>query len=88
MANSDERSKLVLFDRKAATELFIRSNHNDFATTAELKSRNFSGWRENQLAQRYELWLTGEIEETISFAVVKLNPTALEEIHKRVFKLD
>ena len=43
MANSAERSKVILFDPKAKTEHYQRSNHNDFATASELKERKFSG---------------------------------------------
>lgn len=79
MANDFDRSKFIAFDPKARTEEYKRSNHNDFATSSELKQREFTGWRENKLSMEYELWMKGEIVARVTFALVKINPHALEE---------
>lgn len=43
-------------------EDYQRSNHNDFATSKELKDREFSGVRHNSLTDRMELWVFGRVE--------------------------
>lgn len=78
-ANSKEKSSYIPFNRNAATEAFIRSAHNDFATTSELKQREFTGWRENRMLAEFELWIAGEIVRRVSFQKVAINPNALEE---------
>lgn len=50
--------------RKITTENVRRSNHADFATTAELVERRFSGLRKNELASTMELWIDGHIANT------------------------
>lgn len=84
----ESRSKVVLFNPKAKTEEFIRSAHNDFANSKELKERGFSGWRENHLAMQYELWLGGEITDIVSFDAAGRDPSILERVHRERFALD
>lgn len=87
MANSVDRSKYQKFDRKALTEVFKRSNHNDFATSSELAKKKFSGWRHNSLAEIMELWVLGEVKATITPAQYGLNPKIMEETYARIFAL-
>ena len=88
MTNKSDRSSLILFDRKAATEKFTRSSHNDFATSAELRARGFDGWRENQLTQNLELWISGEIVKEITPAMVLIDPDAPLKAWAEHFKQD
>lgn len=84
-ANSSERSKFIIFDRRAPTEEFKRSGHNDFATTSELKQRKFTGWREHNLIQTYELWIEGEVVRTVSFMASSADPMLLEKTAAEYF---
>ena len=87
MANSAERSKVILFDPKAKTEHYQRSNHNDFATASELKERKFSGQRVNKISMENELWVDGEIKARVSAEAEASDPTACVKAQMEVFKL-
>lgn len=87
MANENDKSKFHLVNRKAKTESFKRSNHNDFATTSELKERKFSGWRQNNVAQEAELWVDGEIVRRVTAVQIALDPLACEKVFADFFKL-
>lgn len=80
MANSSERSKVILIDPKAKTGDYKRSAHDDFATSAELKQREFFGWRENKLTEKFELWIKGGIVREVSFVAVMMDKDALEKV--------
>lgn len=69
------------------TEGFKRPNHNDFATTAELKEREFTGMRKNELARQWEFWIIGEIRATVAFEIAEVDPTALSRMHVEVFQM-
>jgi len=87
MANSNERSSYQSFDRNAATEKHKRSDHNDFATSSELKERKFSGWRHNSIAEVMELWVLGEVKRTVTPAMMKLDPDILNKVYADQFAL-
>lgn len=87
MANQSDRSKVVIFDPNAKTEYYKRSDHNDFATTSELKQRRFSGWRVNKLSMENELWVDGEIKATVSAEEEARDPMACVRKQLEVFKL-
>ena len=87
MANEKDRSHYHLVDRKAKTESFKRSNHNDFATTEELKKRKFSGWRENKILCHYEMWVDGEIVRVVTFTLAAIDPQAMEKAFADFFQL-
>ena len=74
--------------KKAESEAYKRSDHNDFATSKELKDRNFSGFRQNSLTEEIEIWLFGAIEKRVSKQEIARNPTAVEEAMAAVFHLD
>lgn len=67
--------------RKIQTENIRRSDHNDFATTSELRERNFSGWRGNSLTNEMELWLHGRVRGTIK---IIQNPDAMASAMQRL----
>lgn len=56
---------LVGDPRKIETEEMKRSEHADFATTSELKERQYSGLRYNQMMGVIELWVLGNLERSI-----------------------
>ena len=68
---------------KREPEDYKRSNHNDFATSSELEVRQFSGVRQNKVADRLELWLVGEIVATMDITLTRQNPGKWEEILTR-----
>ena len=69
----------------ADKEEFKRSNHNDFATTAELKERKFSGIRNNSIAQTVELWTDGDLRKSVSVLEVIQDEFAIEKAFEEVF---
>ena len=68
-------------------EGFERPKHPDFLTARELQNINFSGLRHNSILDVAELWILGQIAETVSAEQVKLNPLAINEAYERVFGL-
>lgn len=72
----------------AEMEDFKRPTHNDFATAKELRERNFSGMRHNSINDSFELWLMGEIKDSISQEALAVNPNAVQEAMSEVFMLD
>lgn len=87
MANSSDRSSYQKFDRNALTEKHKRSDHNDFATSAELKTRKFSGWRHNSIAEVMELWVLGEVRRTVTPAMMKQDPQIMEKVYADLFAI-
>lgn len=67
-------------------EDFNRPNHPDFATSSELKQKEWTGLRQNQLISHWEFWVLGEVRKTVSFEAATLNPDALGDAHREVFK--
>lgn len=63
------------------TEEYKRSDHADFAYASELRDRNFSGIRDNQMAQMRELWLDGNLVGSLSYTRMALDPTAWENFY-------
>lgn len=87
MPNSNDRSKYQKFDRNAISEHYQRSAHNDFATSAELKERKFTGWRHNSVAEVMELWVLGEVRRNITPAMFALDPKIMEKTYAELFAL-
>lgn len=73
--------------RKTKTEDYKRSDHNDFATSLELRERKFSGMRMNTISQQWELWVLGEVKEIIKAPHGKPSDADIEDVFKRVFGL-
>lgn len=87
MANMNDKSKVILFDRNAETESFMRPSHNDFATSSELKERKFTGWRHNSIAEVMELWVLGEIRRTVTPQMYKADRQIMEKVYAEVFAI-
>lgn len=64
-----------------------RSDHPDFATTSELKAKEWSGVRKNSITDTYEFWVAGEIKKQIAAAVVAADYMTLERAHVELFGL-
>ena len=72
----------------AKTEEYKRSNHNDFATSSELKQRQFCGVRHNSLTNNMEIWILGDMVQTVSKEQMLLNPNAANEAYEKIFALN
>jgi hypothetical protein len=68
-------------------EDFQRPLHADFATSAELKQREFSGIRINSITQEQELWTLGDLRLSMPLATMKQNPEAWDKAYEAIFKL-
>lgn len=88
MANESDRSKVVIFTTNSPSGNFTRPNHNDFATTAELRQRKFTGWRNNSVTGNAELWIEGNLDMEVTAAQIMLDPDSIEKAHVRRFGLD
>ena len=71
--------------RSSVTEELKRSDHPDFATSAELKAREWSGVRKNSLIDTYEFWVVGEVRKTVPAADVAKDFMLLERTHIELF---
>lgn len=69
-------------------EDFKRPNHPDFMDSSELKKIQWSGFRHNSITDCGEIWVLGEVKESISAQQVALNPLAINEAYERVFELE
>jgi len=87
MANSNDRSSYQKFDRNALSEHYQRSDHNDFATSSELKKRAFTGWRHNAIGEVMELWVLGEVKRVITPQMFGLDKNIMEKTYAEVFAL-
>lgn len=87
MANAHDRSKFIKFDAQAKTQIYKRSNHNDFATAAELAQRKFLGWRSNKISNEMELWINGEIVRRVTAYEIQVDPHKVEKVHAEFFGL-
>lgn len=71
------------------TELndFNRPNHNDFATSAELRERKFSGIRNNSITHEQELWTCGSVVIAMRYDYMAQNPEAWNKAYANYFGL-
>jgi len=69
------------------TEDFKRPNHADFMDSIELKKIEFSGIRHNSIGNCMEIWILGEVTDSISNLAIQLNPNALTDAYRDRFNL-
>ncbi len=84
---TSERSNVILFDPNAKTGEFKRPDHNDFATTTELKQRQFTGVRDNSITAKLEFWILGEIRKEVDAADVVKDPGWIQTTFQELFHL-
>ena len=68
-------------------EDFKRPDHNDFATSSELKERRFTGIRMNSITHEQELWVEGHIQLTMNAELEKKNPKLWHDKYAELFQL-
>lgn len=66
---------------------FNRPNHNDFATSAELRSRGFTGVRNNSITHEQELWVEGKVVIAMNYIYMLQNPGAWDKAYSEQFGL-
>ena len=71
--------------QQSVTEELKRSDHPDFATSSELKAKEWSGVRKNSLTDTYEFWVVGEIKKTVPAMNVVNDYMLLERTHIELF---
>lgn len=63
------RNKKTLVLTKAPSKIITeedkRPDHSDYATSSELRSREYSGLRLNSITDKMELWILGVLKEEI-----------------------
>lgn len=69
------------------TEEYHRSEHNDFATSKELKDRKFSGIRNNSISNCREIWVEGILSASMNEEIIRLRPQQWEMLYSEVFGL-
>lgn len=62
-----------------------QSFNPDNATTKELETANFSGFRVNAFTGNVECWVIGEIRGTRKLQHIQQDPKQLAELHEEVF---
>lgn len=71
---------------KATTPTHKRPDHPDFMTSVELAKSEFTGMRQNNLAQQWEFWIAGEMRKSVSFEKVAADKFALTKAHLELFQ--
>jgi len=87
MANQNDRSRFIPIKHNAKTESFKRSAHADFATSAELKQREFTGVRNNSITNEIEFWILGNLEKKVSVTLASTNPNFIQETFTDLFAM-
>lgn len=67
----------------------LRPTYKEFddRTTAQLQEQRFSGLRANDLWNRFEIWILGHIETTVTYQEFFVNPDALNTAYCNTFGL-
>lgn len=66
----------------------LKFNRLDGRTTSALEAESFSGIRANDLWNRFEIWIFGRIEETVSYQQFFLRPESLNDAYCKTFGID
>jgi len=68
-------------------EGYRRSEHNDFATSAELHDRRFTGIRHNSITDEQELWVEGHIRLAVPMTLMRMDPNIWNKKYEDIFAL-
>lgn len=60
----------------------------DDRTIAQLQEQRFSGIRANELWNRFEIWIYGRIDRTVTYQEIFLNPQRLNTAYCEAFGID
>ncbi len=67
------------------TSVFRR---RDERTSAQLEAARFSGIRANDMWNRFELWILGNVANTLTYQAFFLRPESLNEMYCETFGID
>lgn len=85
----DIRLEMKMGDpRKIKTENIRRSNHEDFATSSELKERAFSGYRLNTITDELEIWVQGIIQGRVRAPNGRADEEAVQREFNKIFGVE
>lgn len=88
-AKRDYRLEMKMGDpRKIETADYKRSDHNDFATSSELRQRNYSGYRMNSITQTLEIWVRGILRAEVPAPNGQPDEDKVQEAFNRVFGVE
>lgn len=74
--------------RKIKTPDYKRSNHEDFATSSELRERAFSGYRLNTITDELEIWIRGSIAGRVKAPNGRADDEAVQREFNRIFGVE
>ena len=73
---------------KATKSIKIKGNMRDDRTFSQLAEQCFSGIRANDLWLRFEIWIIGRLDRTLSYTEFFNRPESLNELYAEAFGLD
>lgn len=73
--------------KRQKPEAIMKYRAFDTRTTSQLQSQKFSGMRANDMWNRFEIWLLGNLHTTLSYAEFFLRPERLNEWYCEAFGL-
>lgn len=82
-----EAAGYIKKDKQIAGTGTMRFRLFDKRTSAQLAEQGFSGMRANDLWNRFEIWILGRLDSTLSYAEFFLRPEKLNEWYCEVFGL-
>jgi len=82
-----ERSGFKTKKHPTGKTMTVKMNEFDDRTMAQLQAAEFSGIRSNDLWNRFEIWILGQVADTVSYQQFFVNPNTLNETYCKVFGL-
>ena len=69
------------------TEGYQRPDHPDFWTSKELKEKEWTGVRQNEITRCFEFWIVGELRREVREEDVQKDNGLLGRIHLELFAM-
>lgn len=66
----------------------VKGNMRDDRTFSQLAEQRFSGLRANDLWLRFEIWILGKLNETLSYGEFFKDPDSLNRLYAKTFGID
>lgn len=67
---------------------FKRPNHEDFMDSSELRKMEYSGVRHNAIGNCMEIWILGEVTDSMSTLQIQQHPGMFEKMYQDRFNLN
>jgi hypothetical protein len=81
------RSRVQKTGQQAEGALKPKYNEFDTRTSAQLTEQRFSGLRANDMWNRFEIWIQGNLATTLTYQTFLLNPDSLNKWYCECFGL-